>query len=129
MGKFKFWLVSILLMMLTLPIMAQDVGADPEGVPINVGTFAGIVALISMVATQVAKIIPVVANSKWLKILISAILGIAICMILWLLKVETPMTGMEWWQSLIYGLAAGLSGCGLYDLIKAIAGIISPKEE
>lgn len=128
MGKFKFWLVSIFMLMLALPIMAQDVGSEGD-VSINVGTFTGIVALISMVATQVAKIVPAVANSKGLKIVISAVLGILICMVLWVLEVETPMAGMEWWQSLIYGLAAGLSGCGLYDLIKAIVGIISPKKE
>lgn len=128
MGHFKIFMASIIMMLFALPIMAQDVGAA-ESVTIDVASFGGIVALTSLIVTQFSKVIPVVSNNKWLKILISAVVGILVCMVLWLLKVNTPMVDMEWWQALLYGLAAGLSGSGLYDLIKAVVNIFSKKEE
>ena len=46
-----------------------------------------------------------------------------VCIIAWLLQLTPLLTGYIWWQVLIYGLAAGLSGCGFYDVIKAIGAL------
>lgn len=127
MGHFKFFMASLIMVLFALPIMAQDASATE--VTIDVGTFTGLMALVPLIVTQVSKVIPAISNSKWLKILISAVVGILVCMVLWLLKVETPMLGMEWWQALVYGLAVGLSGSGLYDLIKVIGSLFSKKDE
>ena len=32
-------------------------------------------------------------------------------------------------ETLLYGLASGLSGCGFYDLVKAVAALFMKKDE
>ena len=83
---------------------------------VDVGTFTGLVALTSMIVTQVMKVIPAIDGNRLAKIGISALVGI----------VAPLLDGLVWWQALLYGLAAGLSGCGFYDVIKAIARLFRP---
>ena len=41
--------------------------------------------------------------------------------------IKDILENYPFYQVLIYGLAAGLSGCGFYDVIKAIGGLFKNK--
>ena len=60
---------------------------------------------------------------------ISALVGILVCLIAWGLQLTPLLENYPFYQVLIYGLAAGLSGCGFYDVIKAIGGLFKNKED
>lgn len=95
---------------------------------IDLGSFTGIVACISMVVTQILKVVPSISTSKLAKIGISCGVGMVICILAWLIQLTPILEGYQWWGVLIYGVAAGLSGCGFYDVIKAISGLFKDKE-
>ena len=116
----KFIFMFMALLSLAIPALAaEDVGIVPATeVVIDVGSFTGIVTLISLIATQILKIIPAIKENKLAKIGISVAVGILVCMICWVLQVSPVLMSMEWWVALLYGLAAGLSACGFYDIIK-----------
>lgn len=105
-------------------LMAQTGEVPAEtGFVVDLTTFTGIVALISAIVTQLLKLVPKIAGSKLAKIGISAGIGILVCFVAWGLKISPLLTDSLWWQVLLYGLAAGLSGCGFYDVVKAIADL------
>lgn len=122
----KFIFMFMALLTLTIPALAaEDIGIAPAPeVVIDVGSFTGIVALVSMIATQILKVIPAIKENKLAKIGISVVVGIIVCMVCWVLQVSPILISMKWWVALLYGLAAGLSACGLYDIIKAIYNTI-----
>lgn len=122
----KFIFMFMALLTLAIPALAaEDVGIVPATkVVIDVGSFTGIVTLISLIATQILKIIPAIKENKLAKIGISVAVGILVCMICWVLQISPVLMSMEWWVALLYGLAAGLSACGFYDIIKAIYNTI-----
>lgn len=114
------------LLTLAIPALAaEDIGIAPASeVVIDVGSFTGIVALVSMIATQILKVIPAIKENKLAKIGISVVVGIIVCMVCWVLQVSPILISMKWWVALLYGLVAGLSACGFYDIIKAIYNTI-----
>ena len=114
-------MTGLLLVVCATSLFAQS-GTEPggTGIVIDLGTFAGITAVVSALVTQILKVIPSISDSKLAKIGISAGVGMLVCIIGWALQVSAPLAGLSWWQVLIYGVAAGLSGCGFYDLIKAV---------
>lgn len=122
----KFIFMFMALLTLAIPALAaEDIGIAPASeVVIDVGSFTGIVALVSMIATQILKVIPAIKENKLAKIGISVAVGIIVCMEWWVLQVSPILISMEWWVALLYGLAAGLSACGFYDIIKAIYNTI-----
>lgn len=122
----KFIFMFMALLTLAIPALAaEDIGIAPASeVVIDVGSFTGIVALVSMIATQILKVIPAIKENKLAKIGISVAVGIIVCMVCWVLQVSPILVSMEWWVVLLYGLAAGLSACGFYDIIKAIYNTI-----
>lgn len=128
----KFIFMFMALLTLAIPALAAE---DVEIVPatevvIDVGSFTGIVTLISLIATQILKIIPAIKENKLAKIGISVAVGILVCMICWVLQVSPVLMSMEWWVALLYGLVAGLSACGFYSIIKAIYNtIIKPNKD
>lgn len=115
-------------LMLSVTCFAQETIPSDSSFVIDLGTFTGIVAVVSTLVTQITKVVPAISDSKLIKILISVATGIVVCMLCWLLKATPLLNGLVWWQSLLYGLAVGLSGCGFYDIIKAIGGLFSKKE-
>lgn len=121
----KFIFMFMALLTLAIPALAaEDIGIAPASeVVIDVGSFTGIVALVSMIATQILKVIPAIKENKLAKIGISVAVGIIVCMVCWVLQVSI-LISMKWWVALLYGLAAGLSACGFYDIIKAIYNTI-----
>ena len=121
-------MIFLSLALCSVMMFATD-GTASDGIVIDLGTFAGITAVVSALVTQILKLIPAVAGNKLAKIGMSAGVGIAVCMAAWLLHVSAPLDGLSWWQALLYGLASGLSGCGFYDLVKAVAGLFKKDDE
>ena len=70
-------------MMLVSVSMFAAGGTASDGIVIDLGTFAGITAVVSALVTQILKLIPAVAGNKLAKIGISAGVGIAVCMAAW----------------------------------------------
>ena len=126
----KIVLLMSMLMLFVCGVFAQtEVSNEGTQIILDLSTFGGIVAVISSVVTQIFKLIPAIDGSKIAKIGISVAVGIVVCMLSWLLKVSEPLAGLIWWQTLIYGVAAGLSGCGFYDLVKVVWELFKPKDE
>lgn len=119
-----------MLMLFVCGVFAQtEVSNEGTQIILDLSTFTGIVTVISSVVTQIFKLIPAIDGSKIAKIGISVGVGIIVCMLAWVLKISEPLAGLIWWQTLIYGVAAGLSGCGFYDLVKVIWELFKPKDE
>ena len=117
------------LLLVSCALMAQETGTENAGTMIDVTTFGGMMALVTMAVTQFAKLIPFIAEHKWAKVLTSLGVGIAATMACWGLQVSDYLMGLLWWQALIAGAAVGLSSCGFYDVIKALWSIFKPKED
>ena len=124
----KRMMMFLSLALCSVMMFATD-GTASDGIVIDLGTFAGITAVVSALVTQILKLIPAVAGNKLAKIGLSAGVGIAVCMAAWLLHVSAPLDGLSWWQALLYGIASGLSGCGFYDLVKAVAALFKKNDE
>lgn len=125
----KIVLVMSMLMLFVCGAFAQtEVSNEGTQIILDLSTFTGIVAVISSVVTQIFKLIPAIDGSKIAKIGISVAVGIVVCMLAWVLKISEPLAGLIWWQTLIYGVAAGLSGCGFYDLVKVVWELFKPKD-
>lgn len=126
----KIVLVMSMLLLFVCGVFAQtEVSNEGTQIILDLSTFGGIVAVISPVVTQIFKLIPAIDGSKIAKIGISVVVGIVVCMLAWVLKISEPLAGLIWWQTLIYGVAAGLSGCGFYDLVKVVWELFKPKDE
>lgn len=126
----KIVLVMSMLLLFVCGAFAQtEVSNEGTQIILDLSTFTGIVAVISSVVTQIFKLIPAIDGSKIAKIGISVAVGIVVCMLAWVLKISEPLAGLIWWQTLIYGVAAGLSGCGFYDLVKVVWELFKPKEQ
>ena len=128
--KKVLFLIVALISLISGNIYAQEVVTDPStSFVIDLGTFTGIVAVVSTLVTQITKVVPAISESKLIKILISVGTGIVVCMVCWLLKATPLLNDLVWWQSLLYGLAVGLSGCGFYDIIKVIGSLFGKQDE
>ena len=126
----KIVLVMSMLLLFVCGVFAQtEVSNEGTQIILDLSTFTGIVTVISSVVTQIFKLIPAIDGSKIAKIGISVGVGIIVCMLAWVLKISEPLAGLIWWQTLIYGVAAGLSGCGFYDWVKVVWELFKPKDE
>lgn len=125
----KIVLVMSMLLLFVGGAFAQTEVSNETQIILDLSTFGGIVALISSAVTQIFKALPSIDGSKIAKIGISVAVGIVVCMLAWVLKISEPLAGLIWWQTLIYGVAAGLSGCGFYDLVKVVWELFKPKDE
>ena len=113
------------------PMLAAQAASEVAGTSefvIDLGSFAGIVACISMIVTQITKVVPVVSASKLAKIGISCAVGMIVCILSWMLDLTALLESYQWYGVLIYGLCAGLAGCGFYDVIKAIGNLFKQEE-
>jgi hypothetical protein len=88
---------------------------------LDLTTFTGIVAAISLCATQLMKLFPFIGQKAYLKVLTSIGIGIASTLLAWHFEWAVFLTGLAWWYALFYGIGAGLIACGTYDLITNIA--------
>jgi hypothetical protein len=120
MKKLLFLLVMLLAPM---ALMAQEIIPSEGTITIDLTTFTGIMAFVTMSATQLAKVVPYIDTHKWAKVLSAVVIGMLVCILAWLLKVSPLLIGSEWWEALLYGVAVGLSSAGFYDLVKAIGSL------
>lgn len=121
-------ILLFLFLLSPVALMAQT-GADTAGTVIDLTTFTGIMAVVTAIATQVAKVVPAIGDNKWLKVLASLGIGVVLCLLSWLLRVSPVLDGLVWWQVMVYGLAVGLSASGFYDLVKVIWNLFGNKED
>lgn len=125
--KKTIYLMSMLLA--SSALMAQGVETPAEsGTWVDVTTFTGMMAVVTAVVTQIAKLVPAISEHKWAKVLTSLGVGILSTMACWALQVSGYLSGLTWWQALIAGVAVGLSAAGFYDVVKALWSIFKPKE-
>ena len=117
------------LLLMSSALIAQETGTETAGTMIDVTTFGGMMALVTMAVTQFSKLIPFINEHKWAKVLTSLGVGIAATMACWGLQVSDYLAGLVWWQALIAGAAVGMSSCGFYDLVKSIYQLFSKKDE
>ena len=120
-------LLSFTLLCVTC-VFAQASGVADNPETVGLTTFAGITALVSLLGTQLAKLVPYIGEHDWCKILCSVGIGILASLLAWGLQLAGFMDGYLWWQALLAGVASGLSACGFYDLVKAISGLFKGKE-
>ena len=106
-------LLFLFAMLLTpFVLMAQEVIPSEGAITIDLTTFTGIMAFVTMSATQLAKVVPYIDTHKWAKVLSAVVIGMLVCILAWLLKVSPLLIGSEWWEALLYGVAVGSCNCG-----------------
>ena len=122
MKKFLVLLFTVLLSFTVIQIVSAQ--TSPPGVQttnvLDLSTFAGIVACISLIVTQIAKVVPVISEKAILKILMSIAIGLGLTFFAWWLNLALFLENMLWWQVLIQGFLSGVGACGIYDFIKNI---------
>lgn len=117
-------LLFLFAMLLTpFALMAQEIILSEGSITIDLTTFTGIMAFVTMSATQLAKVIPYIDAHKWAKVVSAVVIGMLTCVLAWFLQVSPLLIGSEWWEVLLYGVAVGLSSAGLYDLVKAVGSL------
>lgn len=117
------------LLLMSGALMAQEVTPSVGDVTVNVNTFTGMMALVTVIVTAFATQIDFISKHKWAKVLSAVVIGIAATMACWGLQVSDYLAGLVWWQALIAGVAVGISAAGFYDIVKAIWSVFKPKEE
>lgn len=127
----KLIIMLNMLLMFTVGIAAQTaIGLSEEVVELGLVTdfasFTGIMTLVSLVVTQLSKLIPSIKEKKWAKPLVSIAVGILSCLFGWILQISPVLEGLIWYMVILYGVFAGLSACGLYSILKPLIELIFP---
>lgn len=123
-----------MLLMFTVGIAAQTAmglseGVVEPGLVTDFASFTGIMTLISLVVTQLSKLIPSIEERKWAKPLVSIVVGILSCLFGWILQISPVLDGLIWYMVILYGVFAGLSACGLYSILKPLIELIFPPKQ
>ena len=127
----KLIIMLNMLLMFVVGIAAQTaMGLSEEvvepGLVTDFASFTGIMTLISLVVTQLSKLIPSIEEKKWAKPLVSIAVGILSCLFGWILQISPVLEGLIWYMVILYGVFAGLSACGLYSILKPLIELIFP---
>lgn len=127
----KLIIMLNMLLMFIVGIAAQTaMGLSEEaiepGLVTDFASFTGIMTLISLVVTQLSKLIPSIEERKWAKPLVSIVVGILSCLFGWILQISPVLDGLIWYMVILYGVFAGLSACGLYSILKPLIELIFP---
>lgn len=127
----KLIIMLNMLLMFTVGITAQTAmglseGVVEPGLVTDFASFTGIMTLISLVVTQLSKLIPSLEEKKWAKPLVSIVVGILSCLFGWILQISPVLDGLIWYMVILYGVFAGLSACGLYSILKPLIELIFP---
>lgn len=127
----KLIIMLNMLLMFTVGIAAQTAmglseGVVEPGLVTDFASFTGIMTLISLVVTQLSKLIPSIKEKKWAKPLVSIVVGILSCLFGWILQISPVLEGLIWYMVILYGVFAGLSACGLYSILKPLIELIFP---
>ena len=129
----KLIIMLNMLLMFTVGIAAQTAmglseGVVEPGLVTDFASFTGIMTLISLVVTQLSKLIPGISEKKWAKPLFSIAVGILSCLFGWILQISPVLEGLIWYMVILYGVFAGLSACGLYSILKPLIELIFPSK-
>lgn len=108
----------------TMGVLSEEV-VEP-GLVTDFASFTGIMTLVSLVVTQLSKLIPGISEKKWAKPLVSIAVGILSCLFGWILQISPVLEGLIWYMVILYGVFAGLSACGLYSILKPLIELIFP---
>lgn len=127
----KLIIMLNMLLMFVVGIAAQTaMGLSEEvvepGLVTDFASFTGIMTLVSLVVTQLSKLIPGISEKKWAKPLVSIAVGILSCLFGWILQISPVLEGLIWYMVILYGAFAGLSACGLYSILKPLIELIFP---
>lgn len=128
----KLIIMLNMLLMFTVGIAAQTAMGlsegvvEPPGLVTDFASFTGIMTLISLVVTQLSKLIPSIEERQWAKPLVSIAVGILSCLFGWILQISPVLEGLIWYMVILYGVFAGLSACGLYSILKPLIELIFP---
>lgn len=127
----KLIIMLNMLLMFIVGIAAQTAiglseGVVEPGLVTDFASFTGIMTLISLVVTQLSKLIPSIKEKKWAKPLVSIAVGILSCLFGWILQISPVLEGLIWYMVILYGVFAGLSACGLYSILKPLIELIFP---
>ena len=127
----KLIIMLNMLLMFVVGIAAQTAiglseGVVEPGLVTDFASFTGIMTLISLVVTQLSKLIPSIKEKKWAKPLVSIAVGILSCLFGWILQISPVLEGLIWYMVILYGVFAGLSACGLYNILKPLIELIFP---
>lgn len=127
----KKLIIMLNMLMFTVGIAAQTAmglseGVVEPGLVTDFASFTGIMTLISLVVTQLSKLIPSIEERKWAKPLVSIVVGILSCLFGWILQISPVLEGLIWYMVILYGVFAGLSACGLYSILKPLIELIFP---
>lgn len=127
----KLIIMLNMLLMFTVGIAAQtamDLSEEvvEPGLVTDFASFTGIMTLVSLVVTQLSKLIPGISEKKWAKPLVSIAVGILSCLFGWILQISPVLEGLIWYMVILYGVFAGLSACGLYNILKPLIELIFP---
>lgn len=127
----KLIIMLNMFLMFTVGIAAQTaMGLSEEvvepGLVTDFASFTGIMTLVSLVVTQLSKLIPSIEEKKWAKPLVSIAVGILSCLFGWILQISPVLEGLIWYMVILYGVFAGLSACGLYSILKPLIELIFP---
>ena len=127
----KLIIMLNMLLMFTVGIAAQtamDLSEEvvESGLVTDFASFTGIMTLVSLVVTQLSKLIPGISEKKWAKPLVSIAVGILSCLFGWILQISPVLEGLIWYMVILYGVFAGLSACGLYSILKPLIELIFP---
>lgn len=130
----KLIIMLNMLLMFTVGIAAQTaMGLSEEaiepGLVTDFASFTGIMTLVSLVVTQLSKLIPSIEERKWAKPLVSIVVGILSCLFGWILQISPVLEGLIWYMVILYGVFAGLSACGLYSILKPLIELIFPPKQ
>lgn len=130
----KLIIMLNMLLMFTVGIAAQTaMGLSEEaiepGLVTDFASFTGIMTLVSLVVTQLSKLIPGISEKKWAKPLVSIVVGILSCLFGWILQISPVLEGLIWYMVILYGVFAGLSACGLYSILKPLIELIFPPKQ
>lgn len=129
----KLIIMLNMFLMFTVGIAAQTaIGLSEEvvepGLVTDFASFTGIMTLVSLVVTQLSKLIPGISEKKWAKPLVSIAVGILSCLFGWILQISPVLEGLIWYMVILYGVFAGLSACGLYSILKPLIELIFPPQ-
>lgn len=127
----KLIIMLNMLLMFVVGIAAQTAiglseGVVEPGLVTDFASFTGIMTLVSLVVTQLSKLIPSIKEKKWAKPLVSIAVGILSCLFGWILQISPVLEGLIWYMVILYGVFAGLSACGLYSILKPLIELIFP---
>lgn len=126
MKKYMTFIIAAIMLLLSIPVMAQTDTSSGTDFGAVFGSFAALVAAIPVVVELIKKLLPKMPS--WLTQTVSWVIGIAMTMFGWFMHLGF-LDGLPWYIALAYGFGASLAANGIADtgLVQWIIGLFSRK--